>query len=53
MGVLSSLSYDVNMYCFWVGLGLWNNNMICVYKYINSWEVLIGKFELLLFLLVR
>lgn len=34
MDLLFSFSYDVNINYFYVGLDLYNNNMVYVYKYI-------------------
>nr|XP_034310012.1 uncharacterized protein LOC105328882 [Crassostrea gigas] len=35
-----SLSYDVNTHRLWVGSGSWDNNTVCVYRYITRQDAL-------------
>lgn len=43
MGRPCSLSYDVNTHRLWVGS--WDNNKVCVYRYITRQDALTGKSE--------
>lgn len=44
MGILSSLSYDGNIYCFWLVVGLYKKYKVFVYKYMILKDFLIGMF---------
>lgn len=41
MGRLCGLSYDVNIYCFWVGLEYYNK--VCCFRYMIWKVVCIGR----------
>eukprot|EP00105_Crassostrea_gigas_P034262 XP_019918410.1 PREDICTED: uncharacterized protein LOC105317431 [Crassostrea gigas] len=40
MGEPRSLSYDVNTHRLWVGSGSWDNNKVCVYRYITRQDAM-------------
>lgn len=42
MIVINSLSFDLNIYCLWVGLV--SSEIICVYKYLKRFDVFLGMY---------
>lgn len=44
--VINSLSFDLNIYCLWVGLV--SSEIICVYKYLKRVDVFLGIYVFVL-----